>query len=110
MEQNTALREFEAATLMSLIKLHPNAYGVTIREDISSFFERDVSIGTVYSTLSRLEVRGFVSCWIGESTPERGGRAKKYFKIEALGEIALRHYKNTMKKFWERPKLGAVLC
>ena len=81
---------FEELILLALLRLPENAYGVTIHQEIQERTGRFTSLGAVYTTLDRLEEKGFVSSWIGEATPERGGRAKRYFKIEAAGEAALR--------------------
>lgn len=89
MANDDRLGEFEQKVLMALIRLGTNAYGVTIRQEISKRSRRDVSVGAVYTTLSRLEEKGFVKSEVGESTPERGGRAKKYFQITAPGNRAL---------------------
>jgi DNA-binding PadR family transcriptional regulator len=83
------LGQFEEFILLALMRLRENAYGVTIRREIAERTGRDVSVGAVYTTLERLERKGYVSSWIGEATAERGGRAKRYFKIEAPGARAL---------------------
>lgn len=89
MTKDSRLGEFEQKVLMALVRLGPNAYGVTIRQEISKRSGRDVSVGAVYTTLSRLEEKGFVKSKVGDATPERGGRAKKYFQITANGERTL---------------------
>lgn len=81
--------DLERLTLAALVKLGSNAYGVPIRKAVSEARGRDVSVGAIYTTLERLEQKGFVSSRVGEATPERGGRAKRYFKIEAAGRRAL---------------------
>ena len=83
------LGQFEELVLLALMRLRENAYGVTIRRELAERTGRDISIGAVYTTLDRLERKGYVSSWMGETTPERGGRAKRYFKIEAPGARAL---------------------
>jgi DNA-binding PadR family transcriptional regulator len=88
-EGNDRLGRFEEVVLLALVRLRENAYGVTIRREIVERTGRDVSIGAVYTTLERLEHKGYVSFRMGEPTPERGGRAKKYFQIEAPGVRAL---------------------
>jgi|ERR1044071_2137368 DNA-binding PadR family transcriptional regulator len=85
------LGEFEKAVLLALMRLGDDAYGVTIREELATRLEREVSIGAVYTTLGRLEEKGFVSSILGSPTPERGGRAKRFFHIEADGAEALRN-------------------
>ena len=88
------LGEFEILVLAALIRLGDDAYGVSVRRDIEERTARTVSIGAVYTTLSRLESKGFVSSHVGEPTARRGGRAKKYFRAEPAGRKAL---ENTMK-------------
>jgi PadR family transcriptional regulator PadR len=89
MPKGAYLGEFENLVLAALLRLRGNAYGVTIRREIVERTGRDVAVGAIYATLDRLEAKGYVSSRIGEATPERGGRAKKYFDIEAPGVRAL---------------------
>ena len=72
------------------LRVGKDAYGVSICQDITDRTGRDVSLGAVYKTLDRMELKGFVRSRIGEPTPERGGRRKKHFRLEAAGERALR--------------------
>jgi PadR family transcriptional regulator, regulatory protein PadR len=84
------LGALEHIVMLAVLRLGENAYGMTIRREIADRTERDISIGAVYATLERLEEKGYVKSWIGESTAERGGRAKKYFRIRAAGERVLK--------------------
>src|SRR5687767_1752075 len=88
-EQNATLGHFEEFVLLAILWLRENAYGAKIRQKVSEATERDVSIGAVYATLDRLERKGYVKSWHGESTPERGGRAKRYFMVQGAGVRAL---------------------
>jgi DNA-binding PadR family transcriptional regulator len=90
MPKGSHLGEFEQHVLAALLRLRNDAYGVTIRRELAERTGRDVTIGAVYATLDRLERKGFVSSRGGEPTPERGGRAKRYFKIEGPGIRALK--------------------
>ena len=101
MGKSDSLGEFEQVVLLALIRLRSNAYGVTIRREIAERTGRNVSVGAIYTTLDRLERKGFVSSQRGEPTPERGGRAKRYYKIEARGERALQRARDTMDRMWE---------
>jgi PadR family transcriptional regulator len=83
------LGHFEELVLLALVRLGENAYGVAIRREILARTGRDVSVGAVYTALERLQRKGYVSSRLGEATPERGGRAKRYFRIEAPGIAAL---------------------
>lgn len=84
-----ALGDLEKFILMAIINNHNNAYGVEIKRDIKDRINKDVSVGALYITLDRLEAKGFLKSRMGESTEERGGRAKKYFQVTALGHETL---------------------
>jgi PadR family transcriptional regulator len=84
------LSELEEIVLLALIKLGPESYGVPIHETVEEATERFISIGAIYAALDRMERSGYVSSRVGEATAERGGRAKKYFKIEGAGILALK--------------------
>ena len=88
-DKNLYLGEFEEIVLLAVARLGSSAYGVTIRQTVEDVAGRSTSIGAIYSTLDRLEQKGMVSSWLGEATPQRGGRAKRYFKLEAVGQLAL---------------------
>jgi len=88
-EQKDYLGHFEEIVLLAVLSLREEAYGAKIRQKVASATERDVSIGAVYATLDRLERKGYLKSWQGEATPERGGRAKRYFRVEGGGARAL---------------------
>lgn len=94
------LGEFEEIILLAVLRLHGNAYGVSLRRLIEEETGRSTSIGSVYTTLERLEQKGYVSSWQGEATPERGGRAKRYFKIESPGVSALNKAREMRARLW----------
>ncbi len=83
------LGEFEQITLLGVLRLEPDAYGASIQREIELRGGRPVLLSAVYTTLDRLEHKGLVSSWIGEPTPERGGRCKKYYRLEPVGAEAL---------------------
>jgi len=84
------LGEFEQLVLIALVRLGPDAYGATVRREIESRANRQLSIAAVYTTLERLEQKGLVRSWIGDPTPQRGGRRRKHFELSPLGARALR--------------------
>jgi len=84
------LGEFETLVLMAILRLGEDAYGMRIRVELEERAGRSSSYGALYTTLDRLEQKGYVSSSTGDPTPERGGRAKKYFHIKAPGEAALK--------------------
>ena len=99
-----ALGEFEQAVLLAINRLGPNgAYGVPIRRDLSERLGRDVSVGAIYTTLERLEGKGFVFSWTGGATAERGGRAKRFYRIEAPGLRALEAARVVTSNLWAAP-------
>jgi PadR family transcriptional regulator PadR len=100
------LGEFEQIVLLAVVRLEENAYGVPIRSDIERRTKRSVSIGALYSTLDRLEAKGFVSSSFSDPKPERGGRARRYFRIEAPGVKALARTREALITMWDGVDLG----
>lgn len=97
MDKHYYVAEFEELVLLAILKLDSGAYGAAIHELLEDAGRR-TAIGALYTTLSRLEEKGFVSSWMGEATPERGGRAKKFFKVLASGQRALRQAEKTRSR------------
>ena len=89
MARERNLGELEQLVLLALIRLGSEAYGVPILDEIEKRADRPTSVGSIYATLNRLQKLGYAGSKLGESTPERGGRAKKYFWIKAPGKAAL---------------------
>ena len=84
------LGEFEQLVLVALVRQGSDAYGVSICDDIAERTGRDVSLGSVYKTLERLEDKGLVASRDGDPTAERGGRRKRHFRVMAAGQRALK--------------------
>ena len=84
------LGEFEQLILLSILRLGDNAYGVTIRAELLDRAQRAVAPGALYTALERLETKGLVTSRMGDPTPQRGGRAKRYVTVTAAGVRALR--------------------
>src|SRR6266540_7435694 len=85
-----ALGDFEQLVLLGVLRLGDDAYGAAIRQEIHARSGRDVSINAVYTTLERLETKGFLKSWVGDPTPQRGGRRRKFYAIRPAGVMALR--------------------
>lgn len=83
------LGELEQLVLLALMRLGDDAYGVTVHQEIQDRTGRNMAFATIYTTLSRLEGKSLVISYVGDPTPERGGRAKKHFEITAAGKTAL---------------------
>jgi DNA-binding PadR family transcriptional regulator len=82
--------DFEQLVLLSVLRLGKNAYGMTVRQEIEEQGGRSVSLGAVYRTLQRLEDKGWVSSRLEVGTEVRNRRAKRFFRVESPGELALR--------------------
>lgn len=100
------LGTFEEAVLLVILRLEDNAYGVTIRRRLEEVAERPISVGAIYATLYRLEQKGFIRSELGEATLERGGRAKRFFKLAAPGIQALNETKTNREKMIEGLAFG----
>jgi PadR family transcriptional regulator, regulatory protein PadR len=77
--------EFEYLILTAAARLGDHAYGASIRTEIEDATGRSCSIGALYTTLDRLESKGFVKTWMGDPTPQRGGRSKRLVQVTASG-------------------------
>ena len=99
---NDSLSNFELMVMLVVLRLGDNAYGVPIAEEIEKRRGKRVSIGSVYAALDRLSAKGFVDSQLGESTAERGGRAKRYFRITAKGLGEVRETRRTLVELWNR--------
>ena len=106
MAKGEYLGEFEHIVLLSVMRLGDGAHGTMIRMEIESVTGRSAAIGAVHATLERLERKGLVKSWMGEPTKERGGKAKRHFKIQAAGVRALKDARTTL----ERLAQGLALC
>src|SRR3954471_18024471 len=84
-----ALGDFEQLVLCGVRRLEDEAYGASIRQEIHTRSGRDVSINAVYTTLDRLEGKGLLRSWVGETTAQRGGRRRKFYAPTASGVSAL---------------------
>src|SRR6202049_4612313 len=82
------LGEFEYLLLTAAVRLGEDAYGAAIRQEIEGATKRRCSIGALYTTLDRLETKGLLQTWMGDATPQRGGRAKRMVRVTAKGILA----------------------
>lgn len=103
------LGEFEELVLLAIMKIGKEAYGVSIAQAIEDATGKKVSTGALYTALQRLESKGFVVSEVGEATPERGGRAKKYFRIDSQGRQAILDSHNIRMNFVKDLEFGFSL-
>lgn len=101
------LGEFEQIVLLAMARVGDQAYAVSIHDEILRTTGRSVSIPAVYVTLSRLEKKGLVSSWMGEPSPKRGGRAKRYFELSDEGRDALEESREVFDQLWSGLELEA---
>lgn len=90
----------EHRVLLAVLRLGSDAYGIPILEEVCGRSRRRVSRATVYVALKRLEEKGLLTSRLGDSTPERGGRAKRFFKLKPAGLRALRESRAMYLDLW----------
>jgi DNA-binding PadR family transcriptional regulator len=96
-----SLGEFEQCLLLAVAHLGDRAYGVTIRQEVETRTERDIALGALYTSLGRLEQKGYLRSTMSDPTPERGGRSKRYFTLTSAGAAALRHSRERLARMWK---------
>src|SRR5262245_5732511 len=92
--------EFEQVVMLAVLRLDDHAYAVTIRDEILACTGRDVSRGSIYITLDRLETKGYLKSRFGDPTPERGGRAKRYYSLRPRALEALSDSRRALVALW----------
>ena len=92
------LGEFEYLILTAAARLGEDAYGAAMRQEIEGAIRRRCSIGALYTTLDRLEHKGFVKTWMGDPTPQRGGRPKRKVRVTGKGAEAAAEFYSTVTR------------
>jgi len=105
------LGEFEYLLLTAAARLGEGAYGAAMRQEIEEATGRECSIGALYTTLDRLEAKGFVKTWMGDPTPQRGGRPKRMVRVTAKGTQAASEFYAAVTRvsrgvFWETSRVA----
>ncbi len=108
MSKGSLLGQFEQIVLLAVIRLKNEGYGLSIRREIESRADREVSIGAVYATLERLQSKGFLTSWDGGSTPVRGGRSRRHYGLLPEGAQALQKSRAMMDSMWEEVDLEST--
>jgi len=94
-----SIGQFEQLVMTAILSLGENAYGVTIHAQVEKLAQpKSVSLGAVYATLDRLEDKRLIVSWLSDPTPARGGRSKRHYRLEELGERALRESALTARR------------
>jgi len=100
MAERSYLGEMELMVLLAVARLGEQAYGVSISKELLNLAGREVSFGSIYAAVDRLERKGFVTSSLGDPIPERGGRAKRYFHITPDGMRALKVTRKALTNLW----------
>lgn len=108
-----ALGEFEYLLITAAAGLGENAYGAAIRDAIEAATERTCSIGALYTTIERLETKGLLETWMGDATPQRGGRSKRMIRVTPKGVRAAREFYDAVMRVsrgasWVANRKGGV--
>jgi PadR family transcriptional regulator, regulatory protein PadR len=108
MTKPVPLGEFEQIVLLTILRLREGAYGVPIRAEIAACTGREPAAGALYTTLDRLEDKGLVTSRFGDPTPQRGGRARRYFMVTATGTEAVAYAQRCYQKLLEGLELPGI--
>ena len=99
----STLGDFELACLVAVARLREEAYGLSVREEVSAIRSHDYSIGAVYATLQRLEEKKFLTSSMTDPLPVRGGRSRREYRVTAAGKKALREAQESAARLWTVP-------
>jgi DNA-binding PadR family transcriptional regulator len=102
MMKGERLGEFEEMVLLCVRRLGDESYGAAVQEELAASAGREATLGAIYAALDRMIRKGFVTSWLGEPSPERGGRAKRHYAVEPAGESALRESRSVRERLWTR--------
>ncbi len=100
MRNREFIGQHELMVMLAVLRLGREAYGVPIAAEIAARTGREMLQGSVYAILERLESRSLVTSRLGEATPQRGGRAKRYFKLTAEGARQVREAQRALEALW----------
>jgi PadR family transcriptional regulator, regulatory protein PadR len=109
----TMIGEFEYLLITAAARLGDEAYGAAIREEIAATTGRSCSIGALYTTVDRLQTKGLLKTWMGEATPQRGGRAKRMIRVTPKGVEAAKDFYDAVTRVsrgvsWAANRAGSV--
>jgi DNA-binding PadR family transcriptional regulator len=102
MAERGYLGEFELVIMLALIRLDEPAYGIPIAAEIEKYTGRSILLGSLYAALERLQEKGLVTSELGEPTPERGGRARRYFTPTRKGRRRVAETRAALTRLWRR--------
>ena len=94
------LGSFEQAVLLAIVRLGEGAYGRAILNEVQERMEREVAAGAVHATLVRMESKSLITSSLGPGTPVRGGRARRFYRLQPDGLLALNAARAAVDKLW----------
>lgn len=103
------LTDLEQLLLLAVLRVGEGAYAAALREDLAEEADRPVSLGTIYVTMMRLEENGLVTSDMGQPTPERGGKAKRLYRVTESGRAALERTRAMMERMWSGVEGGEAV-
>jgi DNA-binding PadR family transcriptional regulator len=106
MPASPSLGTLELSVLLAVVRLGDEAYGLGVRRDVSERLRRDYSVGAIYTTLQRLEVKGLVRSRTTDPLPVRGGRSRRQFRVTAAGARAVREAQRVASSMWQGTPLS----
>jgi DNA-binding PadR family transcriptional regulator len=107
---DTTLKQTEQVILLAILRKQPDAYGVSIYEELEKRLPKQIPMATIYATLEKLEKKGFVKSRQGQATAERGGRAKMFFDITGKGQTTLNASLNALDRLRSGTKLAGAMA
>jgi PadR family transcriptional regulator, regulatory protein PadR len=109
MPEASFLGDFEQIVLLAVLRLGDHAYGLTIRSEITACTGHEPGTGALHTTLERLEEKGFLTSRFGDPTPQRGGRAKRYFAVSVAGIKSVVHSQRCYQRMLEGLELPGLM-
>jgi PadR family transcriptional regulator, regulatory protein PadR len=107
-DMTMTLKQTEQVVMLAILRKQPDAYGVSIYEELEKRLDKEVPMATIYATLETLEKKGFVKSKQGQATAERGGRAKMFFEITGKGQAALNASLSALDRLRQGTKLAGA--
>ena len=95
------LGEFEQMVLLAILRMGEGAYGLEVRQELEEAAARTVSRGGFYTTLDRMEQKGYLK-WVSE-VPENSRRKarQRRFSVTPQGVDALKSSRRALITLWD---------
>lgn len=103
------LTDLEQLLLLATLRVGDGAYAAALLDDLAETADRSVSLGTIYVTMVRLEERGLVASELGAPTAQRGGKAKRLYRVTEEGREALERARSILERMWRGVEGGETL-